>query len=294
MKPFFSSIAVCFSLCTIIFAASCVKSTPTPPPTTGGGSGSGSNPSNNSYLSSIRNNTPLAPVVDSFTYDNSNRLTKITIIANSPDSHLSGESTVTFSYSGTSTTPGSYIINNPDQNSSSHQLYYDGQNRITKDSTLDGTGLVTYWSYSNGNIVSVTKSGSSEQMIDTLFFNNGNVTTNHSYIANNAGTVDTLLSSSQYTYTTIVNPCYHQAMASTFGPLLNNLVIDGGFTDFVSVNAKSTETNSGFGFPGLHGLPQAQSTRTFDWTTDSKDRAASLKVTDPLIGTVGNLIFSYY
>lgn len=288
MKPFSSGISVCLSVCTIILAASCVKSTPT----TGGGSGSGSNPSNSSYLSSIKNNTPLAPIVDSFTYDNSNRLTTITIIANSSNSHLNGESTVTFSYSGSSTTPGSYIINNPDQNSSSHQLYYDGQNRITRDSTLDGTGLVTYWSYSNGNIISTTKSGSGEQMIDTLFFTNGNVTANHSYIANNAGTADTLLSSSQYTYTTIVNPCYHQAIAGTFGPLLNNLVIDGGFTDFVSGNAKSTATNSGF--PGLHGLPQAQSTQTFDWTTDSKDRAATLKVTDPLIGTVGNLIFSYY
>jgi len=287
MKTFPFGISACLSLCTIILAASCVKSRPT----TGGGSGS-SNPSNNSYLSSVLNNTPLAPIVDSFTYDNSNRLTKITIIANSSKSHLSGESTVTFSYSGSNPTPVSYIINNPNQSTSSHQLNYDGQNRITKDSTLDGTGLVTYWSYSNGNIVSATKSGSSEQMIDTLFFTNGNVTANHSYIANNAGTVDTLLSSSQYTYTTIVNPCYHQAIASTFGPLLNNLVIDGGFTDFVSGDAKSTATNSGF--LGLDGLPAAQSTQTFDWTTDSKGRAAILKVTDSQIGTIGNLTFSYY
>jgi hypothetical protein len=289
MKPFLSVISVCLSLSAIILAVSCVKSTPA----TGGGSGSGSsNPSNNSYLSSIRNNTPLAQVVDSFTYDNSNRLTKITIAANSSNSHLSGESTVTFSYSGSSTTPGSYIINNPNQNSSSHQLYYDGQDRINKDSALDGTGLVTYWSYSSGNIVSTTISGSSEQMIDTLFFTNGNLTANHSYIANNTGTVDTLLSSTQYTYNSIVNPCYHQAIASTIGPLLNNLVIDGGFTDFVSGYAKSSVTNNPL--PGLHGLPVAQSTQTLTWTTDSKDRAATLKVTDPQIGLVGNLIFSYY
>lgn len=288
MKPFPNGISVCLSICTMILAASCVKSTS---PTVSGPETT--NPPNSSYLSSIKNNTPLATLVDSFTYDNSNRLTKITIIpTNSSNSHLSGESTVTFSYSGSNTTPVSYIINNPNQSTSSHQLNYDGQNRITKDSTLDGTGLVTYWSYSNGNIVSATKSGSSEQMIDTLFFTNGNVTANHSYIANNAGTADTMLSSSQYTYTTIVNPCYHQAIASTFGPLLNSLVIDGGFTDFVSGYAKSTATNSGF--PGLQGLPPAQSTQTFDWTTDSKGRASILKVTDSQIGTIGNLTFTYY
>ena len=108
MKPFPTGISVCLSVSMMILAASCVKSaSPTSP---GGGSGS-SNPSNSSYLSSIKNNSQLLSLVDSFTYDNSNRLTKITIIGtDSFSDHSGGEPNVTFSYSGSGTTPASYTI----------------------------------------------------------------------------------------------------------------------------------------------------------------------------------------
>ena len=288
MKPFPSRILVCLSISVMTLAVSCVKST-----SPIGGSPS-SNSSNNSYLSSIRNSSTISSLVDSFTYDSSNRLTEIMIIGSDPSGGNSGaEATVTFSYSGSTTFPASYTIKNPNQNSSFHQLSYDGQNRIIKDSAQDGTGLATYWSYPNGTIVSATKGGSNEQMIDTLFLSNGNVSATRLYIANNAGTADTLLDSIQYTYTTIVNPCYHQAIASTFGPLLSSLVIDGGSTDFISGNGISTATTS-VSQGELHGLPGTANTQTFTWTTDSKGRAATLKVTAPLIGTVGNLTFSYY
>jgi hypothetical protein len=276
MKPFASGILACLSIGLMTFAVSCVKNTTPPVGETGGNSSSDS--SNGSYLSSIRSNSPLSSLEDSFVYDHSNRLTEIMVIGgDSSGVHPGATATVTFSYSGSSTAPASYTINNPNANSSLHQLSYDGQNRIAKDSALDGTELVTSWSYPNGNIASLTTGGSNDEMIDTLFLSKGNVVANHRYIVNAAGMTPTFLHSTQYTYTTIANPCYHPAIANTYGPLLSSLVIDGGFTDFISGNGISTADK-----------------QTFTWTTDSKGRAATLKVSAPIIGTVANLTFSYY
>jgi hypothetical protein len=285
MKPFSTGIIQCLGFSLLISLVSCVKSTS---PVGTSGTSDSSNPSNSSYLSSIRSNSSLLPQVDSFTYDGSNRLMTIIVIATDSFSSSSGaEARVTFTYSGSNAIPASYTIDNPNGTNGLHQLYYDGQNRVIKDTALDGTGVATKWSYPNGNIVSIMGGASGEQTIDTLFFDNGNLTARHSYIANNAGTADTLLGSTQYTYTSIVNPCYHQAIAGTFGPLLNNLVIDGGYTDFVSGYGISTATISASSI-GLHGLPSPESTQTFAWTTDSKGRAAILKVTDSQLGAVGN------
>jgi hypothetical protein len=284
MKTFATGISLCLSMGLLIFFSSCVKST-TPISGSGSSESSGSSdPSNTSYLSSIANNSLLS-VVDSFTYDASNRLTEIILVGSGAGA--------AFSYSGSSTIPASYLVNNSNGTSSLHQLYYDGQNRITKDTALDGTGVATYWSYPEGAIAAATSGDGGEQLIDTLWVDGGNVVARHSYIANLAGTADTLLDSIRYTYTTIVNPCYHSGVASTFGPLLNNLVLEGGFTDFVSGYAISTETTSALA-PASHGLPGIASTETFTWTTDSKGRAATLKVSGAMASVVGSLTFTYY
>ena len=235
-----------------------------------------------------------ASLVDSFTYDSINRLTAITVTGGGSSSNYSaGEAAVTLSYSGSNLFPGSYTLKNSNGSSSLHQLNYDGQNRIIEDTAMDGTGLATYWSSFDGNIVSVSLPGSGAKLIDTFFFQNGNVVAMHSYAINNAGAAETFLDSIQYTYTTVVNPCYHQAMASTYGPLLNNLAPEGGFTDFVSGYGISRATSSGPQI-GSVKLPGAEITESFAWSTDSQGRAAALKVTeDSPQGTVGSLTFSY-
>lgn len=305
MKPFPTGIAIYLGISTMILAASCTKNTnPTPP---GSGPGSSNPPSNNNYLSSIRSGKS-STLLDSFTYDNSNRLTKIIISYGTDSSVINigpikiggnnpSSSTVTFSYAGSNTFPASYtIVNSFDQKSHLHQLYYDGQNRIIKDTALDNSGFVKTLSYPNGNIASRIYGGSGGgQILDTLFLTNGNVTVEHSYIFDNTETErqDTVFNSIKFTYSTVVNPNYHQAIASTYGPLLGEVGINGGASDFVSVNGISTATNNSE-IIGSDKLPGVTDILTYTWTEDSKNRAATLKLTDSHVGAISNLKFSYY
>ncbi|MBN9380401.1 MAG: hypothetical protein J0H74_06530 [Chitinophagaceae bacterium] len=303
MKPFPTGIAICLGISTMIFVASCTKST-TPPTHPGGGTGPSNPPSNGNYLSSIRDGQS-SDLLDSFSYDNSNRLTKIVVyygsgsgIINIGSIKIDGSnpstSTVTFSYAGNSTAPASYtVVNSFDQKSHLHQLQYDGQNRIIKDTALDNSGYATTWTYPNGNIAARLNSGSDGQILDTLFLTNGNITAQYTYLVGNTGRPDTVVNSTTSTYSSIVNPNYHQAIASTYGPLLSHIGINGGATDYVSVNGISTATEKSQ-IIGADKLPGATDAQTYTWTTDSKNRAATLKLTDSKIGDISNLKFSYY
>jgi YD repeat-containing protein len=301
MKPLPTGIAACLVISTMIFAASCTKSTTPRPP--GNGSGSSTPPANNNYLASITNGQ-FSNQLDSFTYDNSNRLTKIISTIGSGTIKIGVGSinidttgplgtTVTFFYSGSNTFPSSYTTVSFDLKSHLHQLYYDGQGRIIKDTALDNSGFVDTWSYPNGNIAAVLNSGTGGVIIDTLFFSNGNVTAQHLHEINTGEIADTVYTAITYTYSTIVNPNYHQAIASTYGPLLSYVAINGEFGDFISANVISTVSDNSQVI-GLGKLPGGTDTETYTWTTDSKGRAATLKVTDKVAGAIANEKFSYY
>lgn len=302
MKPFPTGILVCLSISALMVTTSCRKTT-TPDPPPGGGTGATNPPANSNYLSSIRDGKS-SQLLDSFTYDNSNRLTKISISYGDTTGIVIGsiringtpqESTVTFSYAGNNTVPASYtVVNSSDQKTHLHQLSYDGQNRIIKDSALDNSGFVSTWSYPNGNIVSSIKSGiNGGEILDTLYLTNGNVTAQHMYLFGNTERPDTVFNSVATTYSTIVNPNYHQAVANTFGPLFSYLGINGGVSDYISVNALSSATNNSRIF-GLDNLPGATATQNYAWTTDGKNRAATLNVSDNKLGELFKLKFSYY
>jgi hypothetical protein len=298
MKPILFRISVCLSVSAIILAVSCTKTTPPPP---GGSGGPGTpNPSNGDFVSSIKQTVFGTSMTDSFTYDASNRLTSIVASNGGP--------TTTFTYSGNSTVPASYTVSaqsalNISIPAQSHQLWYDGQNRIIKDSLMsggpqtDGTiinniGQVTYWSYPNGNIAQQTvgKGGPSQgQVVDTFFLNNGNIASKHSWLIGAAGSKDTVLDSVQYTYNSIVNPNFHQAVASTWGPLLYN----NSQFDFISGFAVNTSKTTSKDVAGVNVLNN-QSSQTFSYTLDSKGRAATETITDPNAGTVDNITFTYF
>jgi hypothetical protein len=284
MKPIPFRISVCLCVSAIILAASCTKTTPPP----GGGSGSGTpNPTNGNFLSSIRNSVSGISTLDSFTYDNSNRLISIIVPNN-------GGQTTTFTYSGSSPVPASYKITNSQSNEEDHQLWYDGQNRIIKDSTLSGSlgnaGNVTYYSYANGIIVAQTvgKNGpSAGQVVDSAFLSNGNVASLHTYEIGATGTPqDTVLDSVQFTYNSIVNPAFHQSIASTIGPLLTNV---GGF-DFVSGYGVTTAKS----WSKVGSLATTTNIQTYSWTLDSKGRGATETITDSKAGVVDSFSFNYY
>jgi hypothetical protein len=167
-----------------------------------------------------------------------------------------------------------------------HQLYYDGQNRIVKDSGISGTGYVNYISYPGSNIVSrVLFDGTAgNDQVDTVFFTNGNVTSQHIYYPNNAGTTDSLSGSPRYGYSASVNPLYHAGIAATTGVLLNLLAYDGfgGMIDFLSVDAINTASNLGGGLaPGT--------TLNFNVVADSKGRVAFLALSGAF-----TISFNYY
>jgi hypothetical protein len=288
MKVFRTGVAVRLSLITMAFAASCVK---IGSPIKGTGS---PNPANNSFLSSIGN----SQVVDSFKYDNSNRITSIQLM-DTGNAMPGFGSIITFSYAGNAIAPASYTISSTFNSPQLHLLFYDGQNRIIKDSTptSDGSEAVTTWAYPNGNIVEVATSifeVDTSQLIDTLFVNNGNISAAHSRSTSIAGQIiTTQLDSIQFTYTTTVNPCFHQTFAATYGPLLNSLAF--GYPDFISaygIRTATTTTN----IKGSDVMTEnGEDTQTYTWTTDNKGRASLLKVTNSDPGVAGFSVgFSYY
>jgi hypothetical protein len=291
MKPSSFRISICLGVTAIILAVSCTKKVPPP----SGGSGGGTpNPSNGNFVSLIKNTSGGVTTTDSFKYDNSKRLTSIIV--------LNGQtSTTTFTYSGSATFPSSYTVENSlvPNNPENHQLWYDGQNRIVKDSTLSGgnlggtnsnAGNVTYYSYPSGMIatLSVGKNGAAGgQVIDTFFLSNGNVVSAHLLSIGAAGDPQGTVSESiQVTYNSIVNPQFHQAVSSTWGPLLTTL---GGY-DAVSGYAENTATT----WTTVPGLPTIKSTDTASWTVDGKGRGATEVVTDDKGLVVDNFAFTYF
>ena len=94
---------------------------------------------------------------------------------------------------GSSAPPSSYT-NNLTGTTELHQLTYDAQGRIVKDSSLGSSGWVIYFSYPANEIaITALYDGTiANSIVDTLFLSNGNIGSAHTYGPNNAGTADSL------------------------------------------------------------------------------------------------------
>ena len=246
-----------------------------------------------SYLSSVIAYSSQQRVINSFSYDSSHRLDSFAQTVYDTTSGLPEYNTflVQFIYQGANTYPSYYNYYDTLQGNYGdyHLLSYDGQGRISKDSSLSGSGYVDYFAYPNNNIAStVLWEGTAEDnQIDTLFITNGNTTAEHIYTSDIPGQPDDLQGAVNYGFSSIPNPGYHADISNSIGPLLTIIGIDGfgGAVDFISKDALSQVSGIGSGLP-------TGATITYTLTKDSKGRLSTRSAS--YAGVTGSDVFNYY
>lgn len=204
-------------------------------------------------------------------------------------SPAAGSEIATFALpAGASAPPSSYTLSY-NGITDPHVLSYDGQGRISKDTSLSGSGFVVYFSYPNGNIATTVLFDGSplNNQIDTLFMSDGNISAAHIYLPNDAGTADSLEAAVKYGHSSANNPAYHSAISASIGPLLYILEFDGygGFLDPISQKAFNSVSGIADGLPGNTSI-------TYSQTNDSKGRLSRMISSFGL--AAGYIQFSYY
>ncbi len=255
-------------------------------------SGSSNNSSNSDvWLSSVSAIAPQTRAVDSFSYDSAHRVLQFAqyIWDTSGGSPAAGSEIATFALpAGASAPPSSYTLTY-NGNTDPHVLTYDGQGRISRDTSLSGSGFVVYFSYPNGNIATTVLFDGSplNNQIDTLFMSNGNISAAHIYLPNDAGTADSLEAAVKFGYSSLNNPAYHSAISASIGPLLYILQLDGygGPGDFISQKAFNSVSGVGDGLPGNTAI-------TYSQKTDSRGRLS--RMTSNFGPAAGYILYSYY
>jgi hypothetical protein len=170
-----------------------------------------------------------------------------------------------------------------------HLLSYDGSTRITKDTSLSGSGFVTYFSYPSNNITATTlfEGTADDNLMDTLYVHNGNVSQEVIYNSDIPGQPDELEGDEFFSDASTANPGYHAPISGSIGPLLFNLAFNNGadYVDFISKNALQQITS---------GEPSAPNYALISYTLtkDSKGRLA--KMTTGTGDSAGAILFSYY
>jgi hypothetical protein len=212
--------------------------------------------------------------VDSLIYDSNGRIVKIfesnTDTTSGVTNPYTRTTTFTFTFSGGNSVPSSYIYtytNSTNSYTYMHNLYYDSQNRIKKDSLLNATpsSLFAAVNYYYGNnlivydIIYKTDSGLLNIQRDSLILNaSANVIADNFYYLDyyNQPVIENDLA----TFSNYANPLYEKTLATTLGPLLREILGE----DFISSNLLSSLT---FISPQLSPF-----NLTYTWTTDAKGR----------------------
>jgi hypothetical protein len=269
------------ALC-IFLAFSCKKSN-------SGGNGSPAN----YYLSSVVSYSPQLKIIDSFSYDSVHRVDSFiqTIYDTTSGTPQYNTFTAQFIYQSATAYPSGYnyydvpLGNYGDY----HILSYDPDNRVIKDTSLSGSGYVTWYSYPNNNIAAtVLFEGTAENnQIDTLFLTNGNISGAAYYTSDVPGQPDQQQADVRYSYAPTANPAYHAAISNSIGPLLTTLDVDGfgGFVDFISKNAYKQVV-------GVQQTTPLSFSYIYNLTTDSKGRLSTY--TGNASGSSATIVFSYY
>jgi hypothetical protein len=227
MKNVFLFAVLCFCI------VSCKKADN--PSVNNNNNNSNNNPAPLSYVSSIWVYSAPNEIVDSFTYDTSHHIAVFAqYMYDSTRKTFNDRIADTYSFSGTDTVPSSYIqtyLSISGLMNVTHDLSYDSQNRIIKDTALDGSGFVIYFSYSLNSITSTVlfEGTTADEQISVSDLSNGNVS---STSIQGSG----LQTGASFGYSTYANPAYNPAVANTIGPLLFLQSFDGygGYQDFIS------------------------------------------------------------
>lgn len=267
-------------LATVLFAA-CKKSN----------SSHNNNSNANYWLSSVTSWSSPTSIVDSLTYDSSHRVATFIQLEfdTSSGSPLEYGWSATFSLTAAGSAPPTSYTTNLSGIDEFHQLTYDAQGRIIKDSSLGSSGWVNYFSYPAGEIaITALYDGTiANSVIDTLYISGGNINSFRIYGPNNAGTADSLEGSIKFGFSGINNPAYHSAITSSVGPLLYILQISGFGGNFDPISQKALNSLSGTG----DGLP-AGVTLDYSLSTDALGRLS--RQTISYGGSVGIVNYRYY
>jgi hypothetical protein len=245
------------------------------------------------YLSSAVALSPQQRIVDSFYYDTLHRIDTFTqsIYDTSSGSPVFNTWMVQFLYQGTNTWPSWYNYYDIPLGGFGdyHLLSYDANDRITKDTSLSGSGYVTYFSYPTNNIAATTlyEGTADNNLIDTLYTRNSNISGEVVYLSDIPGQPDVLQGDVHFTDASTANPAFHAPISNSIGPLLFNLTANsnGDFVDFISKNAWQR-------IAGTEGSPPSNVAVTYTLITDSKGRLA--KMTAGSGTSAGTITLSYY
>ncbi|HTR29052.1 MAG TPA: hypothetical protein VMH27_07265 [Puia sp.] len=268
----------------LLFFCSCKKSN-----SAHNNNGSGAN----SWVSSITSYSPSdqESIVDSFAYDSAHRLASYQQFGydTSGGYAYSASWSAIFSLPAGSTAPPATYTNDLTGTQELHQLSYDAQGRIIKDSSLGTSGWVIYFGYPNNNIAfNAYYDGTiANSLLDTLFMSNGNISSYHVYLPNNDLTADSLEGNVKAGYSGLANPCYHSVITSSIGPLIYALAISGYGGNFDAISQKALNSVSGL----VDGLP-FNTTVTYTQVTDSQGRLA--RESASLGGSSGIITYRYY
>jgi hypothetical protein len=267
----------------LIILYSCKKSNP-----------GGSTPPSPYYLSSAVASTTQRRIVDSFYYDTLHRVDTFTqtIYDTTSGTPVFNTWTIQFLYQDNNTQPSWYNYYDLPLGGFGdyHLLSYDANNRIAKDTSLSGSGEVTYYSYPNGNIATtILPEGTPENnFMDTMYISSGNISKEVLWISEIPGQPDAFAGDADFTYASYANPGYHAAFSNTIGPLLSGYTLsnDASIVDFTSKNAMQTE-NGTETFAPLN-IPILN----YTLTPDNKGRVAEM--TSGTGASGATIAFSYY
>jgi hypothetical protein len=203
---------------------------------------------NNSYLKSTYTISPGEQLIDSFTYNDQKQIARYAqYVTNAGNNYFVRYD---FNFSGNSAVPDSYFYSDNAGNSETHQLTFDVQGRITKD-TCAATNFVTYYGYS-GNFIVCTilfEGTMNDAKIDSLMVTDGNITAERLWGADNG--VWSKEGDVIYGHATAANPGYKAEIANNVGPLLYILSIYnfGGWSDYISKSIMNKVTGVADGLP---------------------------------------------
>ena len=241
---------------------------------------------NNSYLASARTVSQSTMITDSFSYDDQHRVARYAQYAT--DGTHSGVITADFTFSGSNALPAGYTYTYNTDAPETHQLTYDGQGRIIKDTSLSGNYFVTYYAYSGNYIINtILFDGTYDNaQIDSLKVTDGNVTGLKVW-GEDQGNWEKQGDLS-LGHVTAANPGYKEQVANAVGPLLYVLAVYnyGGYNDYISKALTNKITGTSDGLPAA-GINYAVG-------LDATGRVSSIAPTGAGVPAGTKTVFTYY
>ncbi len=175
-----------------------------------------------------------------------------------------------FTFANSAAPPTSYTLINlhkgvPIATSESHNLFYDSQNRLLKDTLIFGENIshaAVYYSYT-ANLVtyeqySSTTTGLEKNEVDSFFISNGNLKTLNTYYYYPP---DVYPFYQDVQFSSYTNPFYNKAVANSLGVLFYKIVEADFISPYMPTSVHATYPPQNLDY-----------TTKYDWSLDSLGR----------------------